>query len=308
MPQIVNRITGGGFRFNFVSRSGGDSVKVFAERLQIQKSFEEGSAGIFYGAVERWRRQSFNARLPRLISQALWSRTPAGRHTQSLSNSTLEWVHGPLEEPGRERTYLYHLRMKMPGHAAEYGYTQEVGRPANAAMVSGKYYLVPLLAAFGNERHVDIKKELDDPNVWFLPRGENNFGTDRAGRKVKYVFRFKNKRSKAASQARAKAKAGDKVGSKNDLKGKGTLLFLAYPDSSTGIPGASRGKYAKKTPKLASPMVRSFGFSPVPGAQASRWFTYSLIKTIPTLDKFLRNTSRQLAGAVKATGTKYRGD
>lgn len=300
MALITNRATGGGFRFEVRSRQG---QRVVASVEQMRVMLDNATQGVYFNAINRWRTQRFNARLPHLLRQALFIRSGGGRHEDSLTGSTLEWAgQGPEDSSGRERTYLYHMRMVMPKHAAEYGYTQEVGRKGGSP-AKGKYYMVPLLSAYGRKKHVDVRKELEDPNVWLLPRGDNNFGVDKAGRAVKYVYRFNRvKKTKKAQAERSVARAQQKVAKNTDkesLRGRGTLLMLAYPYGTTGIPGASRGRFAKKVPKLASPLVRNFGFSSTGGIQASRWFTYSLIKTVPSLDTFLKEQTGKIAGAAR---------
>jgi len=291
-----------------------DSIlQVFSKELDEEKITKIGLA------IEKWVRK-FNSTLPNTVQQVLYPKTGM----RGISGSKLHLDRGFDEtKAGKGFVYEYNLSMKFGPVAKYYGGVQEYGRPVGTGKRRSKYYMVPVRSEFPattNMTPAIIKSKLSEDGVFWAPRGVGNFGVDRSGLKVKYVFQYTGKgkgynrnkpnsagginnegKRNAMAAAEKSVRAGrqrtsSKVVAKARMASMAKLIFLAYPWSSgvPGIPGGSKGKYSRvghnrPLPVFSDPLVQQVTSRKMRGrGEASRWFSVNLIHNAKHLDTYLK--------------------
>jgi len=270
-------------------------------------------------AVRRWVRDRLQPRIPKVVRRVLYERSGKLATEPQVSVGSYE----SAESRGKHNVYEFKIAMNL-GKAMKYGGVQEYGRAAKGKRKS-KYYMVPLAKSFPQTKEWTrsaIEAALSEPGVFWAPRGDNNFGEDKSGRPVKYVFqlkkglrpRYKKAMAKGLDKARAGMinraanKKGTALSAKEELKSWAKLLFLAYPRPYvTGIPGSGhfQSKKIRETFNTAALSKFNIGAGKLKGrgaGEASRWYSRSLAAEAGSLDQYMHDPElrKAIRGAVKS--------
>jgi hypothetical protein len=251
----------------------------------------------------RWVQANYPSLLREALTESLYQRTGA----IAKSGVALEQIEY-VEEEGTDKARIHFSLTNVPEH----GYTQEFGR--DAQQKEGAWTMVPVASAFRGSTLLPDKYP-KGKDIFWAPTdkskgtGAKNWFKDRQGNLFKAIFQRTvstkgiSKARKDWRQAPLVAKTGrrsskDKLMMEKEAK----LLAIVYPNYVPGIPGMSKGKFAKKPPKLASDLVQKYGFSSRKGMQASRWATRTVIKINEGLIKELKDNINAEVAAAFVTG------
>jgi hypothetical protein len=270
----------------------------------------------------RWVKFLNSKTIPSVVSRVLNVRSGTLRR----ATARLVDARGKTEGAG---VYDFSIDVSLPGRSRSYGGVQEYGRAEGGGTTKAKYYMVPLSRQWGRSSawtRARLNRELSKPGIFWMPRGEGNYMEDRAGRDVKFVFQMnpnlaaKYKKGKferaliksrqriiAKASREKKKKIGKELTRGESLKSWAKLLFLAYPDTVTSIPGTSayaRSQGSRVSNYRAGILPAGIGGGQIRGrgpGEASRWWSRSLVEAAPELQKYMKDPAmrRAIRGALQ---------